>query len=101
LVGLLRETDRRARKETQMSETSTTTQPATDAQPVIDERVLVARLDWLESAGDDDEARAIENALLSESDNGPHAGEPDDGDPGDSEPDDGDPDDGDPGEEPA
>jgi hypothetical protein len=41
-----------------------------------DQAVLTARLGWLESAGDDDEARAIESALLAESDNGAHQGDP-------------------------
>jgi hypothetical protein len=47
-----------------------TVTPSTD-----ESQVLVARMDWLQSAADDDEARAIESALLADSDNGPHAGD--------------------------
>ena len=37
---------------------------------------LGARLAWLASAGTDDEARLIESALITQTDNRPHEGDP-------------------------
>lgn len=52
---------------------TTITTPATR-----DDEVLAARVAWLASARDDDEARLIEAALLAATDNGPQPGDPDD-----------------------
>lgn len=43
-----------------------------------DEEVLAARVAWLASARDDDEARLIEQALLADTDNGPRPDDPQD-----------------------
>jgi len=48
----------------------------TDAARASDSADVQASLAWLASAGTDDEARLIQSALITQTDNRPHEGDP-------------------------
>jgi hypothetical protein len=54
---------------------STVEQPPHDAE-ALDTQEVEARLAWLASAGTEEEALVIEGALLAQTDNRPHEGDP-------------------------
>jgi hypothetical protein len=56
-----------------MSDTTAAPQPAAAA---LDSEEVEARLAWLASASTEDETLVIESALLAQTDNRPHEGDP-------------------------